>query len=52
MLILNCQCQYFQMVFKKCCTNNRNNMAQKLNEFTDIFPNKFESEKNISVKKQ
>ena len=50
MLIPNCQCQYFQMVFKMYCTNNRNNMAQKLKEITDIF-NKFESEKNISVKK-
>ena len=51
MLIPNCQCQYFQMVFKMYCTNNRNNMAQKLKEITDIFPSKFESEKNISVKK-
>ena len=31
----------------KCVINNRNNVAQKLKEMTDIHPNKIESEKNI-----
>ena len=35
------------MAFKMCVMNNRNNVAQKLKEVTDIHRNKIESEKNI-----
>ena len=42
-----CQCQDFQKVFKICCIYNRNNVAQKLKQITDIHPNKIESEKKI-----
>ena len=35
------------MASKMCCIKNRNKVAQKLKEMTNIHPNKIESEKNI-----
>ena len=40
MLMPDCRCQDFQTAFKMSVLNNRNNVAQKLKEMTDIHQNK------------